>query len=124
VWQRQFVYFIACEQFVKIGVSSSPWYRPRALATGNPFACRLIGLIEGGHATEVALHRRFAEHRHRLEWFRLTDDLRDSIAELCGNDWRRLAGGEPLRDALDRIWSAPTSCSMPGTLVPQQETKG
>lgn len=85
-----FVYFVECEGFVKIGYSETPRWRPHDFATGNPFECRLIGLVEGGSDCEKDLHRRFKKHHHRGEWFWLTQDVRAEIDELCG-DWKHLA---------------------------------
>jgi hypothetical protein len=85
----ELVYFVRCENFIKIGVSTSPRYRAHSFRTGNPFDCRLIGLVKGGRLFEKELHKRFASRRHRDEWFHHSDELEAEIAVICG-DWFEL----------------------------------
>jgi hypothetical protein len=103
-----FVYFVQCEQFVKIGYSETPRWRPHDFATGNPFECRLIGLLEGGLDRERDLHKKFSEFRHRGEWFVLTGGLRSEIADMCGN-WEHLAPEfkTPREQALEEMKKIP-----------------
>ena len=98
---RDLIYFVECESFVKIGTTTDIERRLTALATTNPFECRLIGLIEGGRATERELHERFADFRHKGEWFRLTDVLSAEIVSICGENWQRFLE-KPF------VWSPPT----------------
>ena len=86
---EKYVYFIRCEQFVKIGFSSNPRYRAHSFSTSNPFECCLIGLVRGGRDLERQLHELFSAFKHRDEWFRLTPDIEAQIRELCG-DWSDL----------------------------------
>lgn len=79
----QYVYFIRCEAFVKIGVSATPEYRAQSFATSNPFDCELLGAFVGGQSAERELHEKFKAWHHRYEWFHLNDDLRNEIANLC-----------------------------------------
>lgn len=75
------VYFISCEQFIKIGFSGSARKRMADLQASTPFELRLIGLIPGGEFVEGRLHNIFDDHRHRGEWFR------SSPALLAYIDW-------------------------------------
>lgn len=70
-----YVYFVQCDAFVKIGHSLEPRRRIGHIATNSPHECTLIGMAAGGNRLEKELHAKFAEHRHRGEWFRLTPEL-------------------------------------------------
>lgn len=79
------IYFVACPQAnaVKIGAmwGGNPYHRLMTLQVGCPFDLELLAVCDGGDKAEAALHDRFAEHRIRGEWFRLTDELRAHIAQ-------------------------------------------
>jgi hypothetical protein len=79
---RERVYFIQCEGFVKIGYSHSPIRRLDEIKSTNPFACRILGTVEGGSALEWELHQALAAHRHEREWFRLTPEVQKTIERL------------------------------------------
>lgn len=85
-----YIYFIRCENFVKIGYSAAPRRRPKEFATCNPFDCVLIGIMSGGTLLEDELHKRYAHLRHRNEWFRAVPELLADIAAMCG-DWSQVA---------------------------------
>lgn len=83
--RQQQVYFIRCEDYVKIGLSTDPENRLRAIKrSGNgTLAPKLIDLTTaeivatepGGHYTESQLHKKFDHLRHVGEWFRVDDEL-------------------------------------------------
>lgn len=83
--REQQVYFIRCEEYVKIGISSDPENRLKNIQrSGNgTLAPKLIDLTtaeivattSGGHYTESKLHQQFAEDRHVGEWFRESPEL-------------------------------------------------
>lgn len=77
-----YVYFIQCEQFVKIGRASDVEARLRGLQKTMPFTLRLLATEEGGEPRETDLHVRFAALRHRGEWFRLEGALESHIRAL------------------------------------------
>ena len=81
------VYFIEALglDLVKIGYTEGSGKRVASVAQGCPVNCRLLRTIKGGFAVEKLLHRRFAEHRSRGEWFRLTP-IREAIAALTAAD--------------------------------------
>lgn len=91
-FEVSYVYFIRCGEFVKIGFSSTPNSRRSSIATSSPFAVEIIGLMRGDTQTEKNLHKRFKHLREKLEWFRLTDEVRMEIKRLCGSErkWRSL----------------------------------
>jgi hypothetical protein len=81
------VYFLQCEQFVKIGHAADIRERVVDLALLSPFEMILIGYVAQGSAAESralekSLHVRFAALRHRLEWFRLQEPLVTFIEQL------------------------------------------
>lgn len=79
------VYFIRCEGFVKIGISSDPEQRLKNIQrSGNgTLAPKLIDLTTaeivvttpGSFSTESQLHKKFAHLREVGEWFRIDDEL-------------------------------------------------
>jgi hypothetical protein len=79
-----FVYFIRCGEFVKIGQSQSPSYRVAALRTGIPYDLELLKVVRAGDKTERAIHAALHEYHHRFEWFRLEPDLSAAIKRLPG----------------------------------------
>lgn len=66
------VYFIEAGDGgpIKIGVAGDVAKRFKALQATNPIPLRLLAIIDGGHADERRLHKRFASERLRGEWFR------------------------------------------------------
>jgi hypothetical protein len=76
---RGFVYFIGCGEYIKIGFSSRPLDRLRALQTSHPDELEILGTIRGTRQLESKLHKRFADDRERGEWFQASDALWDYI---------------------------------------------
>jgi len=77
-----YVYFLQCEAFVKIGYSSNPKRRLRALEVMCPFPCTLMGMIPGGKLDEARIHADMKASHHRGEWFHLTAEVEAAIATL------------------------------------------
>ncbi len=76
------VYFITAGDQVKIGFSKNPKDRARAYQTTSPVPVTLAGVIEDGdEMLESILHQRFYENRTHGEWFNLTDEISELIAE-------------------------------------------
>lgn len=71
------VYFIQSVRGgpIKIGMALDPEERLKELQVAYPYRLRLTHTIEGGRARELALHKRFAEHRLAGEWFEPTPEL-------------------------------------------------
>lgn len=82
------VYFVRCGPYVKIGVAGQGRLHDRLaeLQVGNPEHLSLLGIMRGGHRVEHQLHRRWARNRRRGEWFLLTMDLAQFIVAACGDD--------------------------------------
>lgn len=66
---RGYVYFISCGEHIKIGFSTRPLDRLRALQTSHPDALEILGTIKCNRSLEAKLHKRFADLRVRGEWF-------------------------------------------------------
>lgn len=69
------VYFIRCQEFVKIGRATRLRSRLSSLATSCPFPIVLLALIHvesvgAASVLEAQLHERFTAVHHRNEWFR------------------------------------------------------
>jgi hypothetical protein len=77
------IYFIqnTRTQAVKIGVSTDPAKRLRALQTAVPDRLVLLGAMPGGRDVEAGLHARFSVNRLGGEWFEWCDALEGLIAE-------------------------------------------
>lgn len=79
------VYFaISADYRVKIGISTDVPKRIAGLQSGGGIAVRLLGVIDGDHRTELALHKRFAAYRLLGEWFEPRDKLRQYLHDLFG----------------------------------------
>ncbi len=93
---------------VKIGLATNVVTRVKQNLTSIPHKLRLVRVLDGGRAEEVALHRRFASLRKAGEWFRPNDEMlkgdvglpdllisplskRDATASIwqCRNDFER-----------------------------------
>jgi len=66
---------------VKIGRANNVYERLFGLQTASGYPLRIINVVAGGSKTETELHRLFAEHRVRGEWF-LLEPIRAAIEAL------------------------------------------
>jgi hypothetical protein len=78
------VYFITAREVgrVKIGCGYDPWDRLERLKTGSPVELALEAVIDGSYDEERELHRQFAGHRIRGEWFNLCPEIEALIISL------------------------------------------
>ena len=68
-----FVYFIRCNEFVKIGFSTNNLIkRFEAIQCGNPYKLELEFIMPGGKIEEGELHKKFKHIKKRGEWYILT----------------------------------------------------
>lgn len=81
------VYAIQCVEngLIKLGVSNDPKRRLVALSCQSPVEMVLLASRPGGYQMEKELHKRFAEHRRRGEWFAPHADILAWVAE-CPTD--------------------------------------
>lgn len=86
-WRRRpeptddYVYFLRCGDFVKIGRSRDPKKRLANLSTMVPYQCELLLVISGPPSLEGAMHRYFHDCRERYEWFALNEKMTIFIAK-------------------------------------------
>jgi len=78
------IYFIQCNDAVKIGFSQNPWARLATLKTAMPDNPILLGSFNGVFQDEADLHTRFKHLRINREWFKAERELLDHIKELLG----------------------------------------
>jgi excisionase family DNA binding protein len=80
----QSLYVLECGEFIKIGHAYDVEHRVKTMETGNPYPIKvLLARFGDGERLERQLHKRFARHRHRHEWFRMEGELADWIKEGC-----------------------------------------
>jgi hypothetical protein len=78
------IYFIQAgdDGPVKIGLARDVWKRLSNLQTGVPTRLRLLGIIDGSAQKEKLLHRQFAAHRLRGEWFSFHPSMLEGTTQL------------------------------------------
>lgn len=74
-----FIYFLRCNDFIKVGFSRYPKPRITRLACANPYPVAVAAVFPGTEADERQLHRLFAPHRVRGEWFSSHPDIEETI---------------------------------------------
>lgn len=89
--RAQTVYFIRCQQYVKIGISMNPATRLQQIRRGGGShfprlldveTAELVTTEPGGFEREKELHAKFAHLRHTGEWFTEAPELTEYIASL------------------------------------------
>ena len=79
----RWVYFVCYRSSVKIGSARNPARRIADLQCGSPVHLTVLGVMPGDLDFERELHKRWAEHRLRGEWFSLTPEIRQFIKQNC-----------------------------------------
>lgn len=79
------LYFLACEGFIKVGVSVSVDRRFYSIQSANPFEVLPLGFIHTAKMGEAigledAFKIRFSALNHRGEWFVDAPEIREHIA--------------------------------------------
>ncbi|OMB79275.1 hypothetical protein A5743_14320 [Mycolicibacterium conceptionense] len=88
---RRRVYFITDGSgHVKIGSARDVRVRLEELQIGNPAELTVLADQPGGLPRERELHRRFAEHRVRGEWFRLLPEIVEYIASIPSRETHKV----------------------------------
>lgn len=70
-----YVYFIRCQDRVKIGFSKDPHRRLTKINADAPYPCDLIGAADASVYAEKGIHEQFAAARIHGEWFSLTPEI-------------------------------------------------
>ena len=78
------IYFIKCNEFVKIGRGAMPEDRLNTLQTGNPYKIELLGAYDGLDAEERRIHDAFVQFHHHGEWYYLSETIKAFVAKHCG----------------------------------------
>ena len=82
----EYVYLIRMgrTKFYKIGKSNDPNGRLISMQTASPHKLKLLHTFKADNATaaEEALHAALHHHRQEGEWFKLTDEQRDTITSI------------------------------------------
>ena len=83
-----FVYFLegSDTDLVKIGFSTEPLRRIARISTMSASRLTVAVIFAGTRADEKALHRRFAQHRTRGEWFDAAPEINAFISERAKNN--------------------------------------
>lgn len=82
------VYFLRCQDFVKIGCSVNVIARLEQYKGMSPFDCQLLAVapcdsLSDAMRLEREYHELYADLRVRWEWFRNDDPLKSEIARLA-----------------------------------------
>lgn len=84
--RKGWIYFLQIEGggAIKIGFTTiSPVLRAKTLQTTSPHRICWIGYFKGMEHEEKALHKKFAEHYIRAEWFNPAPEIIAYINEVC-----------------------------------------
>lgn len=76
---RPWIYFIRCDDQIKIGISRAPRRRLNIMQVGNPTPLSLLATMPADAFTERRLHLKFSALRVRREWFTAAPELLDYI---------------------------------------------
>lgn len=79
------IYFVAFAEGgpIKIGFTSNFEYRLQHLQTSCPYELTVLARVEGTTADERQMHRQFADHQIRGEWFEPHADILAEIERLA-----------------------------------------
>lgn len=83
------IYFIECAGRIKIGFSLKPDARFRKINVEAPFACELLGVVDGDRKLESGLHAQWAHLRCHGEWFAASKELCEWIGANAKKSARR-----------------------------------
>jgi hypothetical protein len=78
---KSYIYFIECNEFIKIGFTTRWRHRFTSLGVGMPYTIRVLCLFAGSKDDERSLHIHFWKHRHKGEWFRKSPDIFEYVEE-------------------------------------------
>lgn len=82
-YARGYVYLVETEDFVKVGFTRNLVSRLAQINTCTPHSVRLIHSFPGTIRDEQEIHTHLGDHRHKLEWFRKTEEVMGYIDRLA-----------------------------------------
>lgn len=98
---------------IKIGTTGRVGPRIRAISSQIKSPLNLLGVMDGGHREEKALHRQFSHLRcYGVEWFSPADDLHEFISANT-RKWNRRDDAKSLVISLDAdtLWALRCVCA-------------
>lgn len=95
-----FLYFVRCNEFLKVGISTNPNSRISTMQGCNPYPVHVMAIVIGGQDEEQTIHNAWRRLHHRGEWFRFEDEPRELCEVLAPYEWDRAEG----RKALGEWW--------------------
>ena len=73
------IYFVKCNEYLKIGFTDNFSSRLKHARTFNPYNLEVVKVIEGTVKEERLLHEQFKKYHHQLEWFLFSDEIKQYI---------------------------------------------
>lgn len=81
-----FVYFVRCNDRIKIGFSLDPHLRFNKIKSDAPYPCEMLGTVSALEYSEAALHEKFSRFRAHGEWFFAAHEIIEFIAPTTAAD--------------------------------------
>lgn len=84
-----FLYFIEAGQHIKIGITSNPAKRIKAVQTGYPLPCVYLAIFDCGRRAanfEYKMHEIFKDDKSHGEWFYSTDEMKEFIRDSLNSE--------------------------------------
>lgn len=91
-----FVYFVASRGFIKIGLTTNWKSRLSSLQVANPDPLEVLLILGRPSIFEKTMHREFAKHHAKGEWFKDHQDIRDYIESRKDECWFRASRPEAM----------------------------
>ena len=76
------IYFLRCQDSVKVGYSKNPVQRLQALQTANPNPLEFLYSFPSFQHVERIIHQELSEHHIKLEWFKYNDEVKQYIEDI------------------------------------------
>lgn len=82
------VYFVRCEDYLKIGTTHGPVSRFSVIQTGNPFEINCVYSFNciDAYGCEGKIQALFQQHQVRREWFYVTEEQLDTIRSVFNDN--------------------------------------
>ena len=77
--RQEYIFFVQCENYVKIARSMGPNYYLKDMSYHNPFELKILKKLCGNIKNEQSLKRKFSGYRHNGAWYRYEGKLKEFI---------------------------------------------
>jgi hypothetical protein len=84
------LYFIKCNDWIKVGRADNPSKRLKELQVGNPYILELRMVLDNAGRYEFLFHRELSNIEHNGEWFKITNESRIIIKKTMGKVAQRM----------------------------------